>query len=136
MFVPAKNNTVLAIASTYFGVIVYDLKGDYRIPAMENPLSVKYTNISLATVDFSISRDGSEMLSTKLVGKPEAGFRTEPLYVSTLFKRVNDYYALTQEIVLNTTTAEGYFGLAQLTSSGDIVVAIDTEVTEYRLVSC
>ena len=136
MFVPAKNNTVLAIASTYFGVIVYDLKGDYWIPAMENPLSAQYTNISLATVDFSISSDGSEMLSTKLVGKPEAGFRTEPLYVSTLFKRVNDHFALTQEIVLNTTTAEGYFGLAQLTSSGDIVVAIDTEVTEYRLVSC
>ncbi|KAI2491033.1 hypothetical protein MHU86_23539 [Fragilaria crotonensis] len=132
MFVPSKNNTILAIASRNFGVVIYDLMGAYWIPVMQNMMDPLYVDSSFTTVDFSISSDGNVTALTKMLNQPESVASLDQQYVLTLFDRSNGNYLPTQDINLNVTKIDGDAVLAQLTSSGDLVLAMGTNVTEYR----
>ena len=137
MFVPSKNNTVLAVASQSFGAVIYDLIGGYWLQGMQNMMDPLNVNSSFTTVDFSISSDGNVIVLAAVPNEFEGVASFDASYVLTLFERFNGNYLKTQDIKLNIADTEDDAAVVQLTSSGDLVVAIGTNVAEYRrIVSC
>ena len=140
MFIPSGNNTIVATASEYYGISVYELDGTYWIPV--DVQADSYTTIAgqpadRSLVTFSFSSDGQEILLTEMVIESDSVSR----YESQLLERVGDQYQLSYPTGLKfdnlVQDAGGNVTMAQLTGSGDVVVVTDTQVFRYgRNSSC